>query len=630
MSHPVRPLALLVLLVVAVGVTLAPDANAGPKPERYWSVDDVRAGMKGYGLSVFKGTKVDKFEVEVLGVLKNVNPGRDLVLVRLSGADLEKTGVIAGMSGSPVYLDDKLLGAVSYAWLYGREPIAGVTPFSQMVEFVESFERRDLAKKDEKQRVQLQRPIRAGGQEFDTVTISGGFEEAKPAAADGLWLAPLQTPLAASGFTQHSLNLLRDRTRWAGITPVQAGGASAKLLKDAKNIPFEPGAALAISLVSGDFDLTGIGTLTHIEGDRVYGWGHPFMSLGQCELPLKTAHIHTVYPRLTVSFKMGSPLHTLGVINADVSTCIAGWLGRKADLMPLRVTVQREFDGENKTFECEMVRQKHLLPQLVYTVLTSSVDMEGELPEELTAQMEVKIEFDDRPALVIRDTYSGPSYSGGRAPVNLYSQIAAMVQTLSSNNFQQVRIKSIECFTRLSAGRSSAEIEGVQLDSETYSPGDTLKATVFLKPYKSLRQRVPVQLKLPDDLPEGPYTALILDDVANARADIRESPLLSNPTSLDHVFQALALQTAAKRSNLVMRLSIQDVGVTLDGKALPSLPSSMVEILSNSRRTGAQTTASAVVSRQSTDWVIQGSQSVKFAVNKNKRLSTNPTDRGQP
>src|SRR4051794_38011321 len=176
------------------GLPLSPPAHATPDQKSYWEVEDVRAGMKGHGLTVMKGTKVEDFQAEVLGVLKNTSPGRDLVLCRLSGLDLEKTGVIAGMSGSPVYLDGKLLGAVAYAWAYGKEPIAGVTPFSQMHGFVEAFERRDLAEKNRPTRVGLRAPIRAGGRDFDAVTVSQSFDD-PPRESDGMWMVPLRTPL---------------------------------------------------------------------------------------------------------------------------------------------------------------------------------------------------------------------------------------------------------------------------------------------------------------------------------------------------------------------------------------------------------------------------------------------------
>src|SRR5262249_31053921 len=152
-----------------------------------------------------------------------------------------------------------------------------------------------------------------------------------PTAADGLWMVPLRTPLAATGFTEHSLKLLRQRTASHGLVPMLGGSATSRVVDEEKDVELEAGGPLAVTLIQGDFELSGIGTVTHIEGDRVYGWGHPFMSLGSCEFPLMTGYIHTIYPRQTVSFKMGSPLRSVGVINADVSTCIAGWLGRKPD-----------------------------------------------------------------------------------------------------------------------------------------------------------------------------------------------------------------------------------------------------------------------------------------------------------
>src|SRR5438105_1425853 len=305
-----------------------------------------------------RGVKIENCDAEVLGVLRNTSPGRDLVLCRLSGLNLDKTGVIAGMSGSPVYIDNKLLGAVSYAWAFGKEPIAGVTPFSQMHGFVEAYERRDLAEQSKPVRVGLNAPLQVEGREFQTVTVSESYDDPVPTAADGLWMVPLRTPLCATGFTPHSLALMRDQCRAAGLLPMQSGAATAAIAAQEQNTPLQPGGPLAVALVQGDFDLSGIGTVTHIEGNRVYGWGHPFYGLGACELPLMTGYIHTIYPRQSVSFKMGSPLKIVGVINADVSTCIAGWLDRKPDMIPVRIAVCRTPAESPKTFNVQVVRQR--------------------------------------------------------------------------------------------------------------------------------------------------------------------------------------------------------------------------------------------------------------------------------
>lgn len=593
--------------------------QAGPKAETYWQVDDVRPGMKGKGRTVLKGTQIETFEAEVLGILKNTSPGRDMILCRLAGLNLEKTGVIAGMSGSPIYIEGKLLGAVAFAWPYGKEPIAGVTPFSQMHGYVESYERRDLAEETKPSRVGLAAPVTIEGRRYDAVTVSQGYT-GPPAQDDGLWLMPLRMPLSSTGFTRHSLDILGEGLKGSGLQPMQGGGTTAKVADDEKNTPLQPGGSLAVALIRGDFDLSAIGTVTHIEGNRVYGWGHPFMSLGTCELPLMTGYVHTVYPRQSISFKIGSPLKAVGVINADVSTCIAGWLGRTPEMMPVAVTVTREPGGKTKTFNLEMIRHRSLMSPLLLSALVNSVDMEGDLPEEMTAELEAKIDVQGLPPIVLKDMYSGPSYSGGRAPQGLYSQVTNVISILNSNPLKPVHIKSVECHTQILPGRRTADIEAVELDSSTYEPGDTLKVMLFVRPYRGARQRMPLTLKLPADLPEGTYTATICDDLANARAELRDDPTLGSPQSIEQIFKALGVVTSARRTNLVVRVPLPAAGVAMSGKSLPSLPPSMVQILSNSHRSGAQPVAGALVARQPTEWVFQGSETVRFTVTKNRKV----------
>lgn len=606
------------LLGLLAALPLVPTVQAAPRPESYWNVDDLRPGMKGVGRTVMRGTKIETFEAVVLGVLKNTSPGRDMVLCRLSGLDLERTGVIAGMSGSPITIDGKLLGAVAYSWAYGKDPIAGVTPFSQMHAYVEAYERRDLAEQEKPTRVGLAAPIRAGGRDFDTVTISGGAEAPAPRPDDGLFLVPLQTPVAATGFTPHALNLLRDRLKGTGMVPMQGGGASGRVLDDTKDVTLEPGGSLTLAMITGDFDLSGVGTVTHVEGNRVYGWGHPFMGLGRCEFPAMTGYIHTIYPRQSVSFKMGSPLRTVGVINADVSTGVAGWVGRKPDMLPVRMAVARE--GElARTFNVETARQRSLLSTLVYSALTNSVDMEGELPEEMTAEMKVTVHVEGRGPLVIEDTYSGPPYAGGRAPQALYNGVASLIHQLSYNSYRPVRITRVEADTVIKAGRRTADIDAVELDAESYAPGDTIKATVFVKPYRGPRQRVAVSLKLPADLPEGPYSATVCDEPSAVRSDLRDNPTWWTPQSLEQLYEGLDVQASARRTRLALRVPIGPSGVALGGQALPDLPASMVTIFGQGRRTGAQTMARALSARQNTDWVVSGSETVRFHVTRNKR-----------
>jgi hypothetical protein len=605
-------LALCLVLALA-----ARAAGAEPNTTAFWDVDQLKIGQKGYGVTVMRGVKLERFSAEVLGLLKNTSPGRDMVLCRLAGLDLERTGVIQGMSGSPVYIDDRLVGAVAYAWPYGKDPIAGVTPFSQMRGFAESFERRNLAGQANPVRVGLREPLRIDGKSYESVTVAQDFRAPK-ADQEELCMVPLRAPLAASGLSANSLRALREQFPEFTASPVQGGAVGPAAAEEAKDAKIVPGAALTVALMTGDFDMSGIGTVTHVDGNRVYGWGHPFMSLGGCELPLMTGWVHTVYPRSSISFKMGSPLKEVGVINADVSTGIAGWLGRTADMLPMTMRVHHEQGGDPHSFKVQIARQKQMLPALIFTALTNSVDMEGDLPEEMTITFTCKIEVDGREPIIIKDMFAGTSYAGGKAPGSLFSPVSAMVSQLLNNPFKPVKITRIECDTEIRAGRDAADIEGVELENDTVAPGDTLRASVYLRPYRGRLVKVPVSLKLPADMPEGIYPLTVLDETSAARQELRNKPHLLVPQDDEHMLEALRLLTSAKRTNLVVRVPLPADGVALDGKPLADLPPSMVQILGQTRRAPVLTMSGAATAKEPTSWVLYGSETVKFTVSRAK------------
>ncbi|MGL4551654.1 MAG: SpoIVB peptidase S55 domain-containing protein, partial [Gemmataceae bacterium] len=339
--------------------------------------------------------------------------------------------------------------------------------------------------------------------------------------------------------------------------------------------------------------------------------------------PMYVGYVHTVYPRLTVSFKMGSPLREVGTIDADVSTCIAGVIGKKADTLPLsaEVTIGK---GETRAYHVRLGRHESLLPSLVATALTNAADTEGELPEQLTARMRARITLEGGRVLTVEDTFSG--FSGGRAPAVLYNPIAGMVSHLVSNPFEELHVKRIDCVTRVEPGRASADIEAVEPASAEYAAGDTVRVNVTLKPYRGPRRRVVVELKLPDDLPPGDYTALVADEPSSARQDVRNHPGLLYPTSADQVLDALDVLTRAKRTTLTVRLPLGAHGVVSGGRAMPTLPGSMVHILAGGKKSGTLPLARAAVAKKDTEWVIQGSETVTFTVTKVRKLTRGEGD----
>jgi hypothetical protein len=595
-------------------------ARAEPDPKTYWEVSQIRTGMKGVGRTVMVGTKIEEFEAEVLGVMRDVSPGRDMVLCRLKGCQLEHSGIIQGMSGSPIYIDGKLLGAVAFAWEFAKDPIAGVTPFEQMVQYARSNERRVAAEAKEKE----------GGVRPVSVSVPLVLDElregpqAEPIAALAGPLAgmrPIAMPVTASGFSPRSLSFLAEKLSPLGMTAMAGGAVGDEIMRQEGDKPLVPGSPLSIALVTGDFDLSGIGTVTHVEGDRVYGFGHPMMSLGSCELPLMSGYIHTVYPRASVSMKMGSPLKIVGMIDTDVSTGVAGRIGKMPDMMPMTVRVKSGRYSEPHTYRVRTVREPSMLPMMVMAVLTNAIDTEGNLPDELTAHVTATLKLKDHDPITLEDRFSGPRYAGPTGPTALFGSIASIANLLVRNSMAPVRIEAIDCDIDISPGRTVAEIESVRLATDRLEPGQTLKAHVTLKPFKGDRQTIEMTLALPDNLPEGNYEASICDMTNSLRRRFRNDPRLLEPRSLDGVLQAIRFQTEPKRNALYLHVPLPEHGLAIDGQSLPNLPGSVRAVFSSNRQTRDPAIRNDLIRVVETQWVVEGSETLRFAVVKDAGIS---------
>lgn len=617
------------LAVAALATTMGgalPTRAGEPSPKTYWNVDDIRPGMKGTGRTVMVGTKLEEFGAEVLGVMRDVSPGRDMVLCRLTGCNLEHAGIIQGMSGSPIYVDGKLLGAVAFAWEFAKDPIAGVTPFQQMVEYVRSNDRRIAAEsRDPGKQADARSPARSvppivegvasdesAASDLGPVAVSGGA----PAG-----MKPIGTPLAATGFSPRALAYLEAQFKPLGMAPMAGGAAHKAIIKEEGDKPLVPGSPLSIAMVTGDFDLSGIGTVTHVEGDRVYGFGHPMMSLGTCDLPLMTGYIHTVYPRASVSMKMGSPLKVVGVLDTDVSTGVAGRIGPKPDMLPMSVRVKTGRYADPKSYHVQVIREPNMLATLVMSVLTNAIDTEGNLPEELTAKVKTTIRLKGHEAIEIHDTLSGPRYTGPMGPAAMFIPIASIVNIVVRNPMAPVRIEAIDCDIELAPGRTAAAVESVRLASDRLEPGQTLRASVTLKPHKGERQTVPIALALPADLPEGTYDLTVCDATTSVRRRIRNEPALAEPRDVDGLLDLLRLQTHLRRTTLYLHVPLPERGYSVHGQALPNLPGSARAVFASGRQTTEPPIRTDLVREADTPWVIEGGQSLRFTVVKDAAVS---------
>ncbi|MGZ3471304.1 MAG: SpoIVB peptidase S55 domain-containing protein [Isosphaeraceae bacterium] len=616
----------LLAIVLVLGACI-PALSNEPEPKMYWDVKDLRPGMKGVGKTVMVGTKLEEFGAEVLGVMRDVSPGRDMVLCRLTGCNLEHAGIIQGMSGSPIYIDGKLLGAVAFAWEFAKDPIAGVTPFQQMVQYVRANDRRIAA---ESRDLLPDKGIHAArmsilpeidGLVLDERKFEGELAPLRVSGGAMAGMTPIVTPLAASGFSARALSVLETQLRPLGMAPMAGGLAPEHVIREQAGSPLVAGAPLSIAMVMGDFDLSGIGTVTHVEGNRVYGFGHPMFSLGSCDMPMMTGFIHTVYPRASVSMKMGSPLRVVGVIDTDVSTGVAGRIGPKPDMLPMSVRVKTGRYADSRLYKVQMIREPVLLPSLLMSVLTSAIDTEGNLPEELTARLSATFQLRGYSPITLSDTFSGPRYTGQTGAAALFSPLASIANLLVRNPMAPVRIEAIDCEVEIEPGRKVAVIESVRLLSDTIEPGKELKAFVTLKPYKGDRETVEMLMAIPDDFPEGGYEVVFNDVAASLRRRFRNDPPLAEPRDLAGFMKTIRMQTEPKRTAIYVHVPTPERGLAVQGQELPNLPGSVRAAFASKKESPAQPIRSDLITIGQTSWVVEGSQTLRFTVAKDAGIS---------
>ena len=319
-----------------------------PAAPPYYAIDDIKPGMVATGHTVWQGDKIEEFQVHIIGVLRNViGPRRDLILARLEGGPLAHTGVIAGMSGSPVYLDAKLIGAVSYSLgAFSKEPIAGITPIAEMIDAATL----DAPRPPTGTRARLEMPVT---RESVAAAMRASMSWARPFAdrpgdvqifGDGVsgqvatMLRPIATPLNFGGFSPEVAEMLGASFRDYGFLPV-AGAAAAAQTPSMTNTPLRPGSAVGVNIVSGDFNMGATGTVTEVVGNKIYAFGHPFFNLGPIAFPMTQAYIHTLLPSMTSSMKISTLGDIIGTVRQDRATTIAGLTGDGPATIPVKISL---------------------------------------------------------------------------------------------------------------------------------------------------------------------------------------------------------------------------------------------------------------------------------------------------
>jgi len=581
--------------LLAVVAALAFAVKAPAAPVEIFPLEDVRPGMVGVGRTVFEGSRIDDFRVEIIGVLENVAPRQSMILARLQGGPLANTGVIAGMSGSPVYIDGKLVGAVAYGFPFSKETIAGITPIGEMIDATSTTTPRAAS-------ARFSAPLGASAAPLDPQAMVAALRRPVPAMSAaratihgdmppqlvGQSLAPLSLPLVFSGFDAATFEWARGVFSAMGFSPVMGTGKGGALTRGLPDL--QPGAAVGLSLIEGDMDLSATGTITHIDDGRVYAFGHPFYNLGPTQFPMKKAYVYSVFPSLYQSWKISAAGEAVGTIDQDRVTAIAGRLGATPRMIPVQVNL-RTSRGQERKFAFRMVDDELFTPVLAYVALASVLQSNERAFGTSTVRVDARLSLTGKPDVHVVDLFTQEQPAMQAAAL-----VAAPLAYLMANDFERVSVDGLQVDVSSDETIQSASIERAWLErTGPVRPGTTIPLKVLLRTYRgeAVSQTIPVSI--PAAAPAGSYTLLVSDGQALTALEQREMRQPFAPRDLDQLIRSI---NALRHNNHVYaRLLRSDEGAIVRGEYLQSLPPSVLSVLG-----GAEQGVSVVPIRTAAVW----------------------------
>ncbi len=524
-------------------------------------LSEVRAGQRATGRTVFSGTTIEDFDVEILGVMRNVGPKQSVILGRLSGGPLEKTGVLQGMSGSPVYLDGRLLGAVALAFPLSTEPIAGIRPIEEML------------------RVRAARSTAARRQSLWETDLTKPLASSEEVLAGGSRLVEIATPVSFSGFTSGTLREFGPQLRALGLEPLQGGGGGrTKAAGDAPAV--EPGSMISVLLLTGDMSVGADGTVTHVEGPKVYAFGHRFLSVGQTELPFARSEVLTLAPNLATSFKISSSQELVGTITADYSTAVQGLLGSHADTVPVTIRVSgpaAEGPPLTHSYHMGMVNDRFLSPFLLQLALYSAIDATERTVGASTVALRGSVEFDNGAGTVrLDDVFAGEGNVAMAASLGAAAPLAYLLQT----GFDELRLKSVSLDVDVFAERRQWVIDQVWPSRKAARPGETVELMIVLSGENGAEQLRKVEYKVPPGSPLGPLYFTVADALTTNLMEYFHlvGQRMRTPSQVVNLVNELRSSTGA-----YVRVWRADRSFQIEGRSLPAPPPSVALVLGRSQ-----------------------------------------------
>ena len=556
-------------------------AMAAPAPPSFVSPESLKPGQKAVVRTVFEGERIEEFEAEIVAVLKGGRAEGDVVLARATSERLMKLGIAQGMSGSPVYVDGRLVGALSFGWPFSREPLFGITPIGEMLDVMRQPDPvgPGTAGPGGVELSASSGLARFGPYRWDDGDDDSGEAHRFPGAADEasdapMSLRPLPIPVACSGFEGASLDLL-GRMLGSARFHLTAGGVSAATATP--SAPIAPGSSIAIDLLRGDLNAVAIGTVTHVDGDRLVVFGHPFFQSGEVRLPLATAPIATIVASDQMSFKVGSRGVTIGQVMQDRRAGVSGKLGPSPALLPVAVDLKN--GREKSSFHFEAVEDRSLAPTLIAVAAFNSLMESGGRGGNQTLRWKLTLAAPGRVPLVLSDIAAGES-----PPVEVANAIMSPLRFLLENPYQRLDLDSVRVEVEREPGRESYTLRQAELDAPVVRPGGTLTVRCEIERWRGGREMRELVLTVPRELPAGRYVLWIGGAPEFARFEAARLPGRYRPLSLDEAWARLSTMRTSDALYAVLLASAPEV--TFGGRDYPELPGSVAAVLASPRRSG--------------------------------------------
>jgi hypothetical protein len=525
-------------------------------------LSEVHPGMQGYAYTIFAGDQIEKFDLEVLGIMPNfLGPRQSIILVQLKGPKVEHTGVVAGMSGSPVYLDGKLAGALSLKLgVFTKEPIAGVTPIADV-----------LHPSVQTSPSQPAQPSRNSTQQFSPPSPAN-FATQQITLPTGSALEPIETPLVFSGFQASALRQFSSQLQGYGFVAAQGGTATPR----PDDSQLKPGDMAGMVLVQGDASINSACTVTAVQADRVFLCGHPFLSLGDVQLPMARSHVVTTLSSDMASTKIVNMGGSIGTITGDHITAVTGKLGAPPAMIPLELTLS--VAGAEKQLHFQLVNHPRLTPILVALTTFSGLTQNSLYGEGTTLHLSGEIQLKNHAPVQIENTFApGDALSPDGLPIALTMQ--NIFARLFTNNFEATSVEQVSLRVESVPGRHSFTIESAWLEKGEAAPGETLRVRVLLRPYRGPAQIQETTVHVPDQVARGTMLRILVSDadMLNRASRGFAATAVNASASLD---QLIALLNRERRNDrLYVGLFAPSPTMLWEDKELPNVPLSQINIV---------------------------------------------------